>query len=40
MEPTKFDCKFAAIRKAVIEQVFSRMNDRQKEAIFTPRGRC
>ena len=38
MEPTKFDCKFAAIRKAVIEQVFSRMNDRQKEAIFHTEG--
>lgn len=38
MEPTKFDCKFAAIRKSVIEQAFSRMNDRQKEAIFHTEG--
>lgn len=34
MEPTKFDIKFASVRKAVIEQVFSRMNDRQREAVF------
>ncbi len=38
MEPTKFDIKFAAIRRAVIEQVFSRMNDQQKEAIFCTEG--
>ncbi len=38
MEPTKFDIQFAAIRRAVIERVFSRMNDRQKEAIFCTEG--
>lgn len=38
MEPTKFDIKFASIRRAVIEQVFSRMNDHQKEAIFQTEG--
>ena len=38
MEQTKFDIKFAAVRRAVIEQVFSRMNDRQKEAVFQTEG--
>ena len=38
MEPTKFDIKFASIRRTVIEQVFSRMNDRQKEAVFQTEG--
>ncbi len=38
MEPTKFDIQFSAIRRAVIERVFSRMNDRQKEAIFCTEG--
>lgn len=38
MEPTKFDIKFASVRKAVIEQVFSRMNDRQREAVFQIEG--
>lgn len=38
MEPTKFDIKYAAIRRAIIERVFARMNDRQKEAIFQTEG--
>lgn len=38
MEPTKFDIKFASVRKAVIEQVFSRMNGRQREAVFQTEG--
>lgn len=38
MEPTKFDIQFTAIRRAVIERVFSRMNDRQREAIFCTEG--
>ena len=38
MEQTKFDIKFAAVRRTVIEQVFSRMNDRQKEAVFQTEG--
>ena len=38
MEQTKFDIKFASVRKAVIEQVFSRMNDRQREAVFQTEG--
>lgn len=38
MEPTKFDIKFAAVRRAVIEQVFSRMNDKQREAVFQTEG--
>ncbi|MBS5149788.1 MAG: UvrD-helicase domain-containing protein [Butyricicoccus pullicaecorum] len=38
MEPTKFDIQFAAIRRSVIEQVFSRLNDRQKEAVFCTEG--
>ena len=38
MEPTKFDIKFASVRKAVIEQVFSRMNDRQRESVFQTEG--
>lgn len=38
MEPTKFDIQFAAIRRSVIEQVFSRLNDRQREAVFCTEG--
>ena len=38
MEPTKFDLKYAAVRRAIIEQRFSRLNDRQREAVFATEG--
>lgn len=38
MEPTKFDIKFSAIRRAVIVQFFSNLNDRQREAVFHTEG--
>ena len=38
MEPTKFDLKYAAIRRAIIEQSFAHLNDRQREAVFTTEG--
>lgn len=38
MEPTKFDLKYAAVRRAVIEQTFSHLNDKQREAVFTTEG--
>ena len=38
MEPTKFDMKYAAVRRAIIEGYFSHLNDRQREAVFTTEG--
>ena len=38
MEPTKFDVQFSAVRRAVIDRVFSRMNDRQREAVYHTEG--
>ena len=38
MEPTKFDLKYAAVRRAVIEQRFSSLNDKQREAVFSTEG--
>nr|WP_297171161.1 UvrD-helicase domain-containing protein [uncultured Agathobaculum sp.] len=38
MEPTKFDLKYAAVRRAVIEQHFSALNDKQREAVFATEG--
>ena len=38
MEPTKFDLKYAAVRRAIIEQSFAHLNDRQREAVFTTEG--
>ena len=38
MEPTKFDLKYAAVRRASIEQSFAHLNDRQREAVFTTEG--
>ena len=38
MEPTKFDIKYAAVRRAIIEQSFAHLNDRQREAVFTTEG--
>lgn len=38
MEPTKFDVKYAAVRRAVIEQAFQSLNDRQREAVFHTEG--
>ena len=33
MEPTKFDLKYASIRRTIIEQRFSNLNDRQRAAL-------
>ena len=38
MQPTKFDLKYAAVRRAVIEQRFSNLNDKQREAVFATEG--
>ena len=38
MEPTKFDVQFAAVRRAVIDRVFARMNDMQREAVYHTEG--
>lgn len=38
MEPTKFDGKYAAIRRAIIEQRFSSLNDMQQEAVYQTQG--
>ena len=38
MEPTKFDLKYAAVRRAIIEQRFAGLNDKQREAVFATEG--
>ncbi len=38
MEPTKFDLKYAAVRRAVIEQRFANLNEKQREAVFATEG--
>ena len=38
MEPTKFDMKYAAVRRAIIEQRFSKLNDKQREAVYQTEG--
>ncbi len=38
MEPTKFDLKYAAVRRAVIEQRFSGLNEKQREAVYATEG--
>lgn len=38
MEPTKFDLKYAAVRRAIIEQRFAHLNDMQREAVFSTDG--
>ena len=38
MQPTKFDLKYAAVRRAVIEQRFSDLNGKQREAVFATEG--
>ena len=38
MEPTKFDVQFAAVRRAVIERFFSRMNEMQRKAVYHTEG--
>ena len=38
MEPTKFDEKYAAIRRAIIEQRFSSLNGMQQEAVYQTQG--
>ncbi len=38
MEPTKFDIKYSAVRRAVIEQRFEKLNEKQKEAVFHSQG--
>ena len=40
MEPTKFDMKYAAVRRAIIEQRFSKLNDKQREAVYQTEVRC
>lgn len=35
---TKFDVKYAAVRRSVIEQSFQSLNDRQREAVFRTEG--
>ena len=38
MEPTKFDMKYAAVRRAIIEQRFSKLNAKQREAVYQTEG--
>ena len=38
MEPTKFDVKYAAVRRSIIEETFASLNDRQREAVFHTEG--
>ena len=38
MEPTKFDMKYAAVRRAIIEQRFSKLNDKQRKAVYQTEG--
>lgn len=38
MEPTKFDLKYAAVRRAVIENRFAHLNEKQREAVFSSEG--
>ena len=38
MEPTKFDMQYAAIRRAIIEERFGKLNDKQREAVFQTDG--
>ena len=38
MEATKFHAKYTAVRRAVIEQRFQSLNDRQREAVFHTEG--
>ncbi len=38
MEPTKFDLKYASVRRTIIEQRFSNLNDRQREAVYQTEG--
>ena len=35
---TKFDIQYAALRQAIIEQEFSGLNERQREAVFATEG--
>lgn len=38
MEPTKFDLKYASVRRTIIEQRFAHLNDRQREAVYQTEG--
>lgn len=38
MRPTKFDLKYASVRRTIIEQRFSDLNDRQREAVYQTEG--
>lgn len=38
MEPTKFDMKYASIRRAVIEARFEHLNEKQREAVYATEG--
>lgn len=38
MQQTRFDIQYAAMRSAIIEREFERLNDRQREAVFHTEG--
>ena len=38
MEPTKFDLKYTSVRRAIIEQRFANLNNRQQEAVYQTEG--
>ncbi|MDO4174858.1 MAG: UvrD-helicase domain-containing protein, partial [Eubacteriales bacterium] len=38
MEQTRFDIQYSAMRSAIIEREFARLNDRQREAVFHTEG--
>lgn len=38
MEQTKFDMKYTALRRAIIEDRFKALNERQRQAVFHTRG--
>ncbi len=38
MDQTKFDIQYASVRKAVIEQRFEHLNEKQREAVYSTEG--
>lgn len=38
MEPTTFDQEYTAIRRAIIQQQFAHLNDKQQEAVYATEG--
>ncbi len=38
MDRERFDMEYSAVRRALIEREFTRLNDRQREAVFTTEG--